>query len=756
MRINDLRQSEVRISRELSWERTAEDLLWELTYNPGVKALSRCAHVVVSIETAGAMLLSSTTTTEGGAVEEPPSAVLFYDPKFIESEWARQHPGRMIGSTSCLAAGVAHQIMLHSDDPDLRLGIQRGVAAMRELHKTGWGEGPAEDLAFPATDTADVLAGKGEPLAEIEVAPSPVGSLLRPGGTDEIPRTRFWTILEECCKSRSQEAVARDVARTGVGTTLLGVPVGRFGKLTTVDRQEMEGLRSISALIHEYKRQRGSQPLSIAVFGPPGSGKSFGVKQVAKSLLHDEFAELTFNLSQFNDPTELHGALHQVRDKCLEGTVPLVFWDEFDSTFRGDKLGWLRHFLVPMQDGTFQQGEITHPIGRAIFVFAGGIYRSMERFRSPQGKDQEELFKRAKGRDFLSRLKGFVDIVGPDPRAGDLEKDPHFRVRRAILLRSILLRDRPHLFRKDGDGEPALRIDRGVLRGFLQTRKYRHGVRSMESIVAMSTLSGKSQYERSALPDDAQLDLHVDAKDFLAWVQGPDVLVETEPSDKPGEEGDLERFAEAVHVVYCEELLRDGYSWAAPTNEYLLRHSLLRPFVELIDDRRVAVDAKTNDALIAYKDLPPHRKEQNRENARDIPRKLARAGYVMRPARTDDELVEFSHEEIESLSEEEHERWMWQVLKAGWRWGPGPKKDEEKKENPAILPWSKLSDEEKRARYGAYAQCVGDDELSEGVKDWDRALVVGIPKILAVAGYTVAKHAPEDTGEEKDRDLALP
>jgi exodeoxyribonuclease-5 len=38
----------------------------------------------------------------------------------------------------------------------------------------------------------------------------------------------------------------------------------------------------------------------------------------------------------------------------------LVFWDEFDSALDNQPLAWLRHFLAPMQDGAFQEGQIVH------------------------------------------------------------------------------------------------------------------------------------------------------------------------------------------------------------------------------------------------------------------------------------------------------------------------------------------------------------------------------------------------------------
>ncbi len=61
------------------------------------------------------------------------------------------------------------------------------------------------------------------------------------------------------------------------------VPWGQFGNLLTVDRQEIESYRSIRNLVAEYAgNKQVARPLSIAVFGTPGSGKSFGVTEMAK------------------------------------------------------------------------------------------------------------------------------------------------------------------------------------------------------------------------------------------------------------------------------------------------------------------------------------------------------------------------------------------------------------------------------------------------------------------------------------------
>jgi hypothetical protein len=606
---------------------------------------------------------------------------LFFDQKVIERMWEKDFPGGMVGYTTCLTAGLARQWMLSPEAPDIQTGIQSGLAAMRSLHMEGYGErGTSASLAklvFPLGKITNSLsqAAKGITVAPVQ---DPMRFIQEKGETFEKPLTEgFWTILQDKFKG-GLEQVAMQVVLEGPEVALQGVPWGQFGNLLTVDRQEIESYRSIRNLVAEYARQKQvARPLSIAVFGTPGSGKSFGVTEMAKSLLPGQIESITFNLSQFDSPSDLLSALHQVRDVGLTGKIPLVFWDEFDTSLGETPLGWLRYFLAPMQDGKFQEGQISHPIGRAIFVFAGGTSSSMTEF----DKGTEQDFKSAKGPDFVSRLKGYINVLGPNPVKG-INGDPYFIIRRAILLRSSLQRGTPQLFERRND-KILLNIDRGVLRALLKIGQYKHGARSIESLLAMSQLTGKTAFERSCLPSETQLDLHVDGKSFLSLVQ----QVELEGQM-------LEVLAEAAHEVFHEGMKARGYRYDSKTDDSLKTHNALLPFAELPEDL----------------------KEENRLNVYDIPAKLAMSGYVMIPARSNEPSFTFPGDDLECLAEVEHNRWARSRLDDGWTYAPETNKN--KKQHKCLVPWEKLPEEE---------------------KEKDRDMVRGIPVILARAGYAIVK-----------------
>jgi hypothetical protein len=677
MTANDLRLTEVNISHGLSWERTAQDLVWEVIYSRNPLSLVTCAHVVVSFNAAGGFLYSRDTGND------LPCRLIF-DPQVVEGVWEQSYPGRMVGYSSCLVAGIAKELLVTPVKPDISKGIREGLAALRCLHREGYGQRGASaadvKLDFPVGTVVAALEEEKTPFEEVAVP-------MRAGA-------KYWTILGDRSSSNLEE-IATSVVLNGPERELKGVPLGRFGALLTVDRQEIESLRSIRALVGEYVVQpHPKRPVSIAVFGPPGSGKSFGITQLALALRPGEIEVREFNLSQFRSTDELLSALHQVRDIGLSGKIPLVFWDEFDCDFENMTYGWLRYFLAPMQDGKFLQGDLAHPIGRAIFVFAGGTSWTLDKF-GKNAKDEREA-RAAKVPDFISRLKGYLNVLGPNPQAE--KADPYFILRRALLLRSMLERDAKKLLRNK-----RVQIDPGVLRAMLRTRIYKHGARSMESLIAMSQLDGKARFERSCLPTKAQLDLHVDGQDFQALVHELPLKGEV-----------LELLARAAHQVYCNKLA-DVIGGQGTGNE----------------------TAKRNSANLSFDQLPEEEKEQNREQVRDIPAKLAYAGCYMVPAVEGEPPFEFSPSLLDELASHEHTRWMRQKAGDDWRWAS--ETDKPNRLHNCMLPWKKGELE----AYSGFVDRLGKEELPQAEKEKDRTAVREIPAILKVAGYTIVEAGSE-------------
>ncbi len=707
--VDNLRKAEVQISRELSWERTAQDTAKELVYNPAINSMMDCRNVVVTFKNAGAILFSNKNKGKNkNGISEMPKCELFFDPKVVEGMWEQEYEGGMLGYHTCMTAAVARQFLLEA--PELDKGIKDGLSAMRLLHKKGYQETDSckghKSISFPAVLICDDLFEKDKKgFSKTNVYYPKPSNICQKSALDSCKKDEVWTILREQYHSQI-DMTAYNIVKNGAEETLKDLPLGKFGKMLTVDRLEIEGFRSIRTLINEYCAQKhAAKPLSIAVFGPPGSGKSFGVKQIAKSLSYN-IEEITFNLSQMKSSDELIGAFHQIRDKVLKGLIPLVFWDEFDSKLDNAELGWLRFFLSPMQDGEFLEGQLSHPIGKAIFVFAGGTCTSIKEFNKDNDKDENIVkhFKDSKGPDFVSRLRGYVDITGVNPPKQGEIYDPYFIIKRAILLRSVLEYTAPDSIFTTGSMK-TLKIDRGVLHAFLLVKEYYHGVRSMEAIINMSMLTGRDRFERSSLPSAEQLNIHVDGKKFLCLANS--IVLEGEI---------LENLAAIAHDMFCEGRKKQGYIYAPERNN-------IPPNL-------------TSPMLVPYSELSEYYKESNRDIVRDIPAKLACIGCAMTLKSENKTSYKLSSKDIESLAEAEHDRFMRQAVKSGWHYEEGKKVFPV---DPTLLPWKKMTKKELEKRYPDIAKAMGLKVLPELEKVKDRDIVENIPVLLDREGYIVER-----------------
>ncbi len=492
--IGDLRRQGVGVRPGLSWERTALELASELKNNAAVNDILKCRHLIIPFGSEGALWIDNRNKIDHSA---KPVSRLIYDPALLEREWGQKIDGEAYGYMSCFTAALAYRLLHEGDTDDFLKGIQAGLASMRTLRTEGHGDAnknPDFPFAKVAKQVLDIPGGYYSWVS------------LQESDGDQ------WSVISGNLGKNSAPlyGLARRVALFGEHA-LSNIPYARFGKLFTVDRAEIESLRSIELLIKGYDaKKKETKPLSIAVFGPPGAGKSFGIKQIAKSVLvNSEILE--FNLSQFSEPEQhpdqLTGAFHEIRDCVLRGKTAIVFWDEFDT----GQLRWLQYLLAPMQDGTFREGQANHPLGRCIFIFAGGTSRTMRDFAlSDEKSEAYKEFKMKKVSDFISRLSGSLDVLGPNKRKDDkggkrLQEDICFPIRRALIMRVALGLDK----------DAKMEVDSGVINAFLEINEYRHGARSLEKLAQLSQRPGEKGLRSSGLSPDKQISLLVDRDEFI-------------------------------------------------------------------------------------------------------------------------------------------------------------------------------------------------------------------------------------------------
>jgi hypothetical protein len=155
------------------------------------------------------------------------------------------------------------------------------------------------------------------------------------------------------------------------------------------------------------------------------------------------------------------------------------------------------NFLAPMQDGKFKGAD------------AGGTAEEFNDFIKAS-ICEDQLVKNSKIKDFISRLRGHLNIKGIDKNKSDNVISDVLALRRAIVLRSILDRKANRIFHES----KYARIDERLINAFLWVSGYEHGVRSMEAIVEMS-IPEKGHLRVGSLPAPDQLRMHVNVEEFL-------------------------------------------------------------------------------------------------------------------------------------------------------------------------------------------------------------------------------------------------
>jgi hypothetical protein len=151
------------------------------------------------------------------------------------------------------------------------------------------------------------------------------------------------------------------------------------------------------------------------------------------------------------------------------------------------------------------------------------------------------------------------------------------------------------------------------------------------------------------------------------------------------------------------------------TNEVMARAN----HANYVRNQRAKV-AADDVSLVPWDDLPESLKNSNRRFADSIGNALEAIGYVLVPApvlESGRSSLAFTDDELEQLAQREHDRWIADLMRDGWRFSPG-EKDPVRKLHPLLVPWA---------------------DLSERERDKDRDAVLAIPQLLAEAGLSALR-----------------
>ncbi len=635
-----LRESGLNLSKKLSWDATLDDLFVHLSSLPYYNTLSKSKIIIIRFGLEAALVIGQLDSrSEASASLRESTYKFFYIPEKCEDEIKENSGGLMQGITSAFVVAFINTYLtekkenLNSDAICINPIINSMHAAIKFM-KMGYCKNADGELIYPIKELVD-LEPSNENIKLLDLS--------------NYHHLKYRNTLANYIFLNSKSLVeshAMDFVLHGVSNFIKRIPLAIFGELCTYDRDEIESFRTFRKMVMEYlSRSNEKKPLSYAVFGPPGSGKSFGIKKILESLkIKTQILEK--NISQFESYKDLIHVFQEARDINLGGKLPIIFFDEFDSNYNSNRFGWLKYFLAPMQDSLFKDGESMHPIGKAIFIFAGGTSKTFEEFSFPLTSSDEDPtyvkdksdYKSAKVSDFISRLKGFIDIKGIDCK--ELSTDLLYPLRRALVLRGLLLKV-PNIL----DSNNNISIDSNLLGALLKIPKFEHGSRSLEAIISMSDLQNAKTFQKTNLPSNQLLNMLLNTDEFMKSMNDKILKPET-----------IEKLAKAIHEDWLEKEKAKG-SQKETVKEW------------------AALDEPTRNS--------------NRDQALDIVRKLELLKYKIIDFQPGNSLTEFNQNDLNKMAKMEHERWMSEKIANGWIYGK-PRKDSAKIHND-LVAWVKLN-----------------------------------------------------------------
>jgi hypothetical protein len=568
-----VRHAGAKISRRISWEATAQEFSAAF---PNIQSLSHFNNIVTRFGVTGAIF----TQKNNAGSKKQYNHKLTYDPDTTDGIFRYpERDGEIIGYNSVMVAWLVRTAYQLSKSGELKIdeivntAMPHALRSCQRLFRHGYGSHskalerlkPPGDTIFTDDDdntidwehwvsntifdfddnTKDIFSHKTISKDWYSGISPWFPHVVIPHPDIELATGKFDILTKDSAEPEQLFGIASDIIKFGIDDTLLctrqsdsgkrfteasydfNPPVARFGEhFVAIGRETIEGLRSLSELIRNYLASPQTRPLSIAVFGSPGSGKSFSIQSVAQSV--DKRIEyLECNLSHFRlGDDQLAREFIRIVDASRGGKTPLMFFDEFDCS----DLDFLKGFLAPMEDARFHSDKVEFRLGGAIFVFAGGIYSTYDDLRGRLDKKNDhytkrkiasqdidskiEFYKSRKLPDFLSRLSGHVNLQGIDFDRSDTGFT--YLIRRALLIRAFLVQNK--LVEENIATKPATaRIDENLMYALLAVDRFANGARSIRKII--ETASAPRKWLNPAyLQSDNNLDMFVNAHDFNSLI----------------------------------------------------------------------------------------------------------------------------------------------------------------------------------------------------------------------------------------------
>jgi len=227
------------------------------------------------------------------------------------------------------------------------------------------------------------------------------------------------------------------------------------GEKTAIEKE----IARLQELIRTYVDNKPQRPVNILLWAPPGSGKSFFVKNVLKEEwpgLAEGLIEI--NAAQMSRPEELTVALRHVTSKIAESGRAAFFLDEADTDLPATEANLYPYLLMPMWDGEYLSDGNRMNMKQLIWFTAVSSGASLDDF-------MQKASSLPKGKDFLSRIHRQLSLPPLDARAQLL-----------VFLGNLLRLHRKTLF-----------VERAALRHIAEFR-FEGGARAIEKAVMLLPL----------------------------------------------------------------------------------------------------------------------------------------------------------------------------------------------------------------------------------------------------------------------------